>query len=114
MMSMLDNRERVEADDGYIGESPEFCKCPGSDTSYNCQKKMRAHVRMCHEHVNECFKNFQSMNVKFHHGITKHRLVFRAVAVVTQLLMESGESLMPLDDYDDWLTDNEVKALLGI
>ena len=31
-----------------------------------------------------------------------------AIAVVTQPLMDSGKSLMPLDDYDDRLSDNEV------
>ena len=79
----------MEADDGYIGKSPEYCKCPGSDTSYKHQKKMRARVCMHHEHVNERFKKFQSMNMKFHHGITMHGLAMQTVTVITQLLMES-------------------------
>ena len=50
---------------------------------------MRARVCMHHEHVNERFKKFQSMNMKFHHGITMHGLAMQTVTVITQLLMES-------------------------
>ena len=114
LKSMLENGERVEADDGYMGECPLHCKCPGSDTSHKNQKKMRARVRMRHEHVNERMKNYNCLNVKFRHGATRHGLAVRAIAVLVQLSMDLGEPLMDLDDYDDRMTDQEVKAIFNL
>ena len=91
---MLSNGERVEADDGYMGECPAYCKCPGSNTSLKRQEKMRGRVRMRHEAINERLKNFNSMETRFRHGVGMHGLSMRAVTVCVQLSMESGEPLM--------------------
>lgn len=115
LKTMLEPGERVEADDSYVGECPVYCKCPSSGTTYKKQKKIRARVRMCHEHANERIKNFGAMKARFRHGVHKHGLALRACAVLTQLSMDSGEPLlMRLDDYDDRMTDMECKALFGI
>jgi hypothetical protein len=45
LISHLDPGERVEADDGYIGEAPEFVKCPNSFTNPWETKKMQQIVR---------------------------------------------------------------------
>ena len=114
LKSSLPDGERVEADDGHVGECPACCKCPGSDTSHLRQKKMRARVRMRHERVDERIKNFGSMSSLFRHGVTKHGLAMRAAAILAQLSMESGEKLMRLPECDDRLTDNEVMVLYGV
>ena len=114
LIDQLDNGERVEADDGYIAESPEYVKCPGSFSAPLDQQKLRGRVRMRHETVNEHLKNFSCLKKKFRHDNDKHGMCFRAVAVATQLAMELGEELFDVREYDDRLTDEQITALYGL
>ena len=41
-------------------------------------------------------------------------LDFRAVEVLTQLSMESGEPMIDMREYDDTLTDADVTYLYGV
>ena len=59
-------------------------------------------------------KTFNCLLARFHDGVTKHGLCFRAVAVLTQLAIESGEPLMDMREYDDRLTDREVSQIFGV
>ena len=109
----MEQREKVEADDGYLGEDPGFCLCPGGRTARADQERLRGKVRMRHEHVNERMKNFGCLVNRFNHGIEKHSACFRAVAVITQLSMESGEPMIDMREYDDRLTDNQIQQRFG-
>ena len=45
LIDCLDEGERVECDDGYIGEAPGSCVIPKKSYEHNQLKKMRQHVR---------------------------------------------------------------------
>ena len=53
LISHLKNGERVEADDGYVGEAPEFVKCPASFTNPKETLYMQQRVRNRQETVNK-------------------------------------------------------------
>jgi hypothetical protein len=114
LRGMLEPGERVEADDGYNGDCPQYVKCPGGITAQEDQEYMKKRVRMRHEHVNEKFKNFSVLKQKFRHNKEKHGSFFHAVGVIVQLAMEGGEELMDMSEYDDTLTDAQVTALYGL
>lgn len=109
LRDMLEHGERVEADDGYIGDNPQFIKCPGSITANPAQKRMKARMRMRHESVNKRIKNFSCLTDKFRHDSAElHGACFRAAAVLVQLSMEEGEELMDCSEYNDLKTDEDV------
>lgn len=110
----LDHGERVEADDGYIGECPTHCKCPGALTVLPQQQRMRARLRMRHESINEKIKNFQCLVKIFKHGLDKHSHCFHAAVVITQIALSGGEEFMDMREYDDNLTDAQMEHLYGI
>lgn len=111
IMGWLDEGERVEADDGFLGESPKFVKCPKSFTRLESALKMQQDVRSRHEHVNKRLKQFDCLKYRFrHHDFSKHSACFRACAVFVQVSIEHGESLgdveysdalVVVDDADD-------------
>ena len=80
----LDPYERVEADDGYIGESPHKVKCPG------CAANPTENL----------LKNWEILKQVYRHDIIEHGDFFRAVAVITQLSIENGEPLFEVDYTD--------------
>ena len=100
LISYLAPNERVEADDGYVGESPQYVKCPASFTNPEESLGMQQRVRNRHETVNKRFKQWGCLLNRFRHGIGKHGDVFRAVAVITQLAIENDEPLFEVE-YDD-------------
>jgi hypothetical protein len=57
LMSFLDDFERVEADDGYIGEHPQHVKCPKGFANPEEPKFMQSRVRSRQETVNKRFKD---------------------------------------------------------
>ena len=96
----LDLGERVEADDGYRGESPECVKCPASIGSHQECEKAAAFVRRRQETINNRFKQWAILKQVYRGDITKHGNVFRTCAVVTQLAIENGEPLFQVDYQD--------------
>ena len=111
---MMEQYEKVEADDGCMGECPGCCMCPGWFDANEDQAKLRGRVRMRHEIVNKRMKNFGCLLSRFRHDATKHSACFRAVAVLTQLSMESGEPLIDVREYDDRLTDAQILQIFGV
>jgi hypothetical protein len=93
LLSYLDENERVEADDGYVGESPRYVKCPKSFTNPMEFRKMQQLVRSRQETVNARFKDWGCLGQRFRHDISKHSNCFRSVAVITQLSIDAGEKL---------------------
>jgi DDE superfamily endonuclease len=101
LLSHLDRGERVEADDGYIGEAPEHVKCPMSFANPLETTKMQQQVRSRQETVNARFKDWGCLQQKFRHDLLKHSNCFRSVAVITQLSIEAGEKLFQVVYSDD-------------
>ena len=79
LMHMLEFGECVEADKGYMGEEHH--------TKVKTRKGSVARAR--HETINALLHNWNAFTSTFRHGI-----VFDSVAVITQLMIESG-SLEP-------------------
>ena len=100
---LLDPDERVEADDGYVGEDPVNTKVPGSVVHFHDEKQLlvRSRVRRRHETVNKRIKQFKCMATVFRHELTFHGDCFRACAVLTQLEIESGNPLFSVEEYVD-------------
>ena len=60
LMHLLDENERVEADDGYIGEDPIHTKVPKSTVHMHSKKILGvcSKVRCCHKTANKAIKEF--------------------------------------------------------
>jgi hypothetical protein len=114
IMSHLGENERVEADDGCLGEAPRFVKCPKSIANCIDCDRMQQHVRNRQETINKRFKNWWTLKDVFRHEITDHGDVFRCVAIITQLQINGGERLFDVQCEDPWLGDNRNAAMAGI
>jgi hypothetical protein len=99
----LEEGERVETDDGYLGEDPCFTKCPGGVRFMEDQQwhKKRSVVRNRGETANHRLKTFKVLQDTFRHDIEKHSMCFRACAVLAQLSFEVGsKKLFNVPNYD--------------
>jgi hypothetical protein len=99
----LDPNERVEADDGYVGEDPHAVKVPSSTVHQHDaqQLAMRQRVRSRHETVNNRIKQFKVVAETFRHDLRLHGDCFYACAVLTQLMIETGHPLFAVGPYQD-------------
>jgi hypothetical protein len=95
LISNLLPLERVEADDGYIGEHPRYVKCPSGFANPTTTEYMQQRCRNRQETVNKRFKNWGILKQVFRHQekLVEHADIFRAVAVITQLSINEGERL---------------------
>ena len=93
LKSHLGVNERVEADDGYVGEAPLAVKCPRSFVNSQETEYMQARVRSRQETVNKRFKDWGALRQVYRHEIPDHGKIFNAVAVITQLAISNGEKL---------------------
>jgi hypothetical protein len=94
LSTFLDDFERVEADDGYIGESPFRAKVPKAVLSCPSEADaLQKRVQGRHETINARLKHFAILEERFRHDITQHGYVFRAVAVLVQLSIKNGDPL---------------------
>ena len=114
LMTYLEEFERVEADDGYIGEAPLKVRCPKCITTPLERKEMMAVVRMRHETVNRRIKQWRCMKDVFRHGIDFHSTCFSAVAVMTQIAISQGEPLFQVKYTDNiGVSDDEEEEWSG-
>jgi hypothetical protein len=116
LIHMLGPNERVEADDGYLGEAPRYVKCPKSFANDETCTQMQQEARSRHEKVNKRFKHWGCLLQRFRHHPSLHGDCFHAVAALTQLAIENGEP-MPQVQYVDpgnqaALDEEELDALL--
>ena len=95
----LDPYERVEADNGYCGHVDKV-KCPKNANNRLEKRRMQARVRARHETFNGRLKNWGILKQVFRHKVLLHGKVFRACAVITQLMVENGELLFSVE-YND-------------
>lgn len=93
LKSHLEPNERVEADDGYVGEHPECVKCPQGFANEEQTEFMQQRVRNRQESINNRLKFWGILRQLYRHEITMHGDVVRAVAVVCQLTINAGEKL---------------------
>ena len=96
----LDEGERVEADDGYLGEAPGKVKCPRSFVNPPENEEMQRLCRSRHETVNGRMKAWKILAEPYRHDISTHGEVFRAIAVITQLAIKNGEPLFHVEYKD--------------
>ena len=100
LMSHLGRNERVEADDGYLGEHPQHVKCPAGFANRKENEKMQQRVRNRQESINNRFKFWGILAQEFRHDIADHGDVFRTVAVISQLEINQGERLFDCNYMD--------------
>jgi hypothetical protein len=96
----LDEHERVEADNGYIGEAPQKVKFPGCASNPTENQAMQNQVQSRHESLNGWLKNWAIMTSLYHHDLMENGNVFRAIAVITQISINVGEKLFEVN-YSD-------------
>jgi hypothetical protein len=89
------------ADSGYRGEfrsikTPDKVHFRSGLEFYDA-----AVARARHETVNARFKNNQVLVKRFRHSLAFHSACFRAVAVVSQLIIENGEPLFDVQYSDE-------------
>jgi hypothetical protein len=108
LVSHLGTNERVEADDGYVGEHPKHVKCPAGIANPQITLFMQQRVRNRQESINERFKNWTCMHGAWRHKIDHHGEAFRVISLVSQLSINNGEKLFecgyrdpPYEDGDD-------------
>ena len=99
LANVLDPQERVEADDGYEGESPYRAKVPGAMFNPQESRAYQKRVQGRHETVNSRLKAFEILSDTYRHDVTQHGYVFRAVAVLVQLSIKNGDPLFETKDY---------------
>jgi hypothetical protein len=101
LKEFLEKDEMVEAYDGYWGEAPLKVKCPRCVSNPYQNRKKQQRVRARQETMNKRFKQWGCSQQIFRHDWARHHLdVFRAVAIITQLCINSGERLFYVE-YDD-------------
>ncbi len=103
--SFLNDDEMAVADSGYSGELHHI-KTP--DLMHFClgaEYYDAAVAQARHETVNSRFKNKQVLVKRFRHSLGFHSSCFCAVAVITQLNIEAGESLFPVQYTDEGRRD---------
>jgi len=84
----LDPGEKALADKGYLDDN--FFVNPNGD-----EKKKNILAR--HETVNRRIKQFSCMERRFRHALFLHPPFFHAVVNLTQLMIENGEPLYPVE-----------------
>ena len=110
LIDELEPFERVEADDGYIGEAPQYVRCPKSiEFLGNAleRKQIVKRVQGRIEVLNRHTKFWETLGGKFPvrgtylECIEKHQQLFTACMVVKQVAMELGYQLL-------WDADTET------
>jgi len=99
LIKELDFGERVEADDGYVGESPYVTKVPSVVLTRSSEEAdaMQKRVQGRHETVNGRLKSFHILDQVYRHDPTQPGYVFRAVAVLVQLSIKNGDPLFSVN-----------------
>jgi hypothetical protein len=110
LLSHLAANERVEADDGYVGEHPRYIKCPRGIGNPRSTQFMQQRVRNRQESINERFKNWTSMKTVWRHDMALHGDAFRVIAIVSQLSINNGEKLFECG-YRDLTVDDDLDDL---
>jgi hypothetical protein len=90
-MAKIPAGKKVIGDKGYRGEKA-IISTPNSHDPEDV-RHFKSRVRARHESFNAKIKNFACLDVRFRHGIVKHRICFEAVCVIVQYQLENGSPL---------------------
>ena len=93
LLSHLGESERVEVDDGYIGEHPRYIKCPAGFANPEETLFLQQRVRNKQEIVKKRLKQLSMLKQRFRHDIPKYGDVFRTCTVLVQLSINDGDKL---------------------
>ena len=91
LRNRLRHGERVMADKGYRGE--RGCVDTPNDNDPPGVRALKKRVASRHETVNCRLKSFGCLSGKFRHDLSKHRVFFQAVTVITQVNITNGDPL---------------------
>lgn len=84
----LDPEEMAEVDAGYKGET-DFLRSRDVYTTEK-EKREKSEMRARHETVNRRFKQWQILKQQFRNDRKKHKMVFYAIATLTQIEISNG------------------------
>ena len=96
LMHQLEPGERIEADNGYIGEAPRYVVCPACCTTKSEELAVMRRVEGRHEAMNRHIKNWKCMKGIFDvkgtpvEKMEKHGALFWACVIVKQVSMQMG------------------------
>ena len=117
LLTNLGQFERVEADDGCIGEHPKHAKCPNGFTNPKETLLMQQRIQNRQESVNNRFKFWEILKQFYRHDIDRHGEIVRSIVVITQLAINNGEKLFqtgyrdpPYDDSDASTTSSTTAS----
>lgn len=96
----LDLYDRVVADKEYVGEDPQFVKCPNSKMLQKELQRMIQQESVHNETMDAWFKFWGILKQVYRHNIDHHGNVISALGVIIQLSVENGKPLYSVD-YDD-------------
>lgn len=107
-MTELGHAERVEADDGYVGEHPRYIKCPNGFANKEETEFMQQRVRNRQETINMRLKYWGVLRQMFRHTEYMHRHgdLLRAILIILQIAINLGEKLFQCG-YKDPPYDND-------
>ena len=92
LVGMLEDGELLEADRGYIGLE-EWIHCP-DDCDKNEEYLEKAWIRAKHETCNRRFNEWSILKSQYRgHNRVQHRKIFRCIATLTQIDIDSGNVL---------------------
>jgi hypothetical protein len=91
LKSKIPRGKRAVGDNGYKGEKA-IISTPNRQDAPEV-RKFKSRARLRHETFNSRIKNFKCLDVRFRHGIKKHKIVFEAVCVICQYQLENGSPL---------------------
>ena len=83
--------KKAIGDNGYRGEDAIIGTPNAHDEAE--VRKFKSRARSRHESFNARLKAFRCLDVRFRHGIEKHKIVFEAVCVICQYQLENGSPL---------------------
>ena len=92
--------ERVEADDGYIEGDSHNVKCSMSVINPREMMKIHGMLRSRHETINRQFKEWGVLKQVFRHYASDHGNILYAIVVLTQMVIDSGETLFTCEYRD--------------
>ena len=98
----LSRAEKVLADKAYQGDARTIT--PKDFDYYKYSKSSRKAMnkaRSRHETINSRLKKFKALCVPFRQQRSKHHIVFRAAAAITQIDMENGNPPFQVTTYED-------------
>ena len=90
LVGQLDEGEMIEGDRGYRGLVD--CRAPDDALSEE-EYKEKSNLRARHETVNHRLKTWGVLKQRFHGAKQKHQFCFYAIAVMTQMSIDSGRVL---------------------